>query len=279
MQTKGIILAGGHGTRLRPLTNGVSKQLLAVFDKPLIYYPLATLMNIGIRDIFVVVDPLHLDGFVRLLGDGSQWGISLTYGLQRLPAGVPDGLIVGEEFLGGNPCVLILGDTILHGRSLEKFLRGFSASTGATSSRVWVEDPSRFGVIEIDSNGEIVSIEEKPMAPKSNFAIPGLYFLDGSASSRARLLKPSPRGELEITDLLLSYHKDGLLQTTSLPKGVTWIDIGSIEGLFSASEFVKHTQISSKKLIGSPALAAFSQGWITLEQLGELDLNPTVVDV
>jgi len=267
LSRKGIVLAGGSGSRLRPLTSAVSKQLLPVFDKPLIYYPLTTLMTLGVREIMIIVDPHQVEAFRRLLGNGTQWGISLTYGIQQAPRGVPEALTIAEKFLGGSSCTLILGDTILHGHSLGEVLQRISESTGAATLRVWVDDPRRFGVVEIGPNMQIISIEEKPEEPKSNYAVPGLYFLDSSASDRAKQLIPSARGELEITDLLRSYHEDRSLQSTLLPQETTWLDIGSIDGLLEAGALIRRNQDASGTLIGAPELAAWSQAWITPEHL------------
>lgn len=263
MNRKGILLAGGSGSRLLPLTAGVSKQLLPVYDKPLIYYPLTTLMLAGVREILVVVNPHNSQAFERLLGDGGQWGISITYATQEFPAGIAEGLIIGEKFLQGNSCIMILGDTIFHGAGLEETLSDMAAQSGAATTRMWIDDPRRFGVVEIDTNMSAISIEEKPMHPKSNYAVPGLYFLDESAPSRAKALNPSERGELEITDLLQSYLEQGMLHTTLLPLGTTWLDIGSIGGLFRAAELVKAIEDSEGRLVGSPDVEAWRKGWIS----------------
>ena len=267
MRRKGILLAGGSGSRLRPLTQGLSKQLLPVFDKPLIYYPLTTLMLLGVREVMIIVNPHHAAAFRHLLGDGSQWGMSLTYGIQHSPKGVAEALSIGEKFLGGSFCTVILGDTIVHGPGVEGVLTTISQTAGAATTRIWVEDPRRYGVVEIGKDMKILSIEEKPVEPRSNYAVPGVYFLDGSASDRAKQLVPSARGELEITDLLLSYHEDGNLHTALLPNEATWHDIGSIEGLLEAGNFIQESQDASGELIGSPDIAAWNQGWITLDNL------------
>ena len=267
MNRKGILLAGGNGSRLLPLTAGISKQLLPVYDKPLIYYPLTTLMSTGVRDILVIVNPQNAEAFKRLLGDGSQWGISITYATQELPSGLAEGPIIGEKFLQGNSCIMILGDTIFHGAGLAETLSAMAAESGAAVTRMWIEDPRRFGVVEVGTDMSAISIEEKPSHPKSNYAVPGLYFLDESAPSRAKTLNPSERGELEITDLLQSYLKEEMLQTTLLPLDTTWLDIGSIEGLFQAAELVRAIQDSGAGLVGSPDLAAWRQGWISKNDL------------
>lgn len=267
MSRKGLILAGGNGTRLRPLTSAVSKQLLPVYDKPLVYYPLATLMLAGVREILVIVDPNSADQFERLLGDGSQWGASISYAIQSSPNGLAEALIIAEDFLDGEPSVLILGDNIFHGVGLGRNLLSAVSDEGATATGIHVEDPSEFGVLELGSNMKVISIEEKPADPKSNFAIPGLYFFDGSAPSRAKKLRPSPRGELEITDLLNTYLAEDLLSTTLLPRGTAWLDAGSVDGLMGAAELIKTLQTTTGQLVGSPDEAAWRQGWITEEQL------------
>jgi glucose-1-phosphate thymidylyltransferase len=267
MARKGLILAGGNGTRLRPLTSAVSKQLLPVYDKPLVYYPLATLMLAGVREILVIVDPNSSDQFERLLGDGSQWGASISYAIQSSPKGLAEALIIAEDFLHGEPSVLILGDNIFHGVGLGRNLLSAVSDKGATATGIHVEDPSEFGVLELGSNMKVLSIEEKPSDPKSNFAIPGLYFFDGSAPSRAKKLSPSPRGELEITDLLKTYLEEELLSTTLLPRGTAWLDAGSIDGLMGAAELIKTLQTTTGQLVGSPDEAAWRQGWISEQQL------------
>lgn len=267
MTRKGLILAGGNGTRLRPLTSAVSKQLLPVYDKPLVYYPLATLMLAGVREILVIVDPNSADQFERLLSDGSQWGASIGYAIQSSPKGLAEALIIAEDFLAGEPSVLILGDNIFHGVGLGRNLLSAVSDQGATATGIHVEDPSEFGVLELGSNMKVLSIEEKPTDPKSNFAIPGLYFFDASAPSRAKKLEPSPRGELEITDLLNTYLAEGLLSTTLLPRGTAWLDAGSVDGLMGAAELVKTLQTTTGQLVGSPDEAAWRQGWISEDQL------------
>jgi glucose-1-phosphate thymidylyltransferase len=245
----------------------VSKQLLPVYDKPLVYYPLATLMLAGVREILVIVDPNSADQFERLLGDGSQWGASISYAIQSSPNGLAEALIIAEDFLDGEPSVLILGDNIFHGVGLGRNLLSAVSDEGATATGIHVEDPSEFGVLELGSNMKVISIEEKPADPKSNFAIPGLYFFDGSAPSRAKKLRPSPRGELEITDLLNTYLTEDLLSTTLLPRGTAWLDAGSVDGLMGAAELIKTLQTTTGQLVGSPDEAAWRQGWITEEQL------------
>jgi glucose-1-phosphate thymidylyltransferase len=245
----------------------VSKQLLPVYDKPLVYYPLATLMLAGVREILVIVDPNSADQFERLLGDGSQWGASISYAIQSSPNGLAEALIIAEDFLDGEPSVLILGDNIFHGVGLGRNLLSAVSDQGATATGIHVEYPSEFGVLELGSNMKVISIEEKPADPKSNFAIPGLYFFDGSAPSRAKKLTPSTRGELEITDLLNTYLAEDLLSTTLLPRGTAWLDAGSVDGLMGAAELIKTLQTTTGQLVGSPDEAAWRQGWITEEQL------------
>lgn len=267
MARKGLILAGGNGTRLRPLTLAVSKQLLPVYDKPLVYYPLATLMLAGVQEILVIVDPSSADQFKKLLGDGSQWGASISYAIQNTPKGLAEALIIAEDFLSGEYSVLILGDNIFHGVGLGRSLLNSVRDAGATATAIHVDDPTEFGVLELGANMKVLSIEEKPADPKSNFAIPGLYFFDGSAPQRAKSLSPSPRGELEITDLLNTYLEDNLLSTTILPRGTAWLDAGSIDGLMGAGELIKTLQTTTGQLVGSPDEAAWRQGWISEQQL------------
>jgi glucose-1-phosphate thymidylyltransferase len=267
MARKGIILAGGDGSRLRPLTLAVSKQLLPVYDKPLVYYPLATLMLAGVREILVIVDPTSADQFHKLLGDGSQWGASISYAIQSAPKGVADAMIIAEDFLGGESSVLILGDNIFFGVGLGRGLLSAVRDTGATATVTHVDDPTEFGVIEFGTNMQVLSIEEKPADPKSNFAIAGLYFFDGSAPARAKSISPSSRGELEITDLLNTYLEEDLLTTIMLPRGDTWLDAGSIDGLVGAGELIKTLQTTTGQLVGSPSEAAWRQGWISERQL------------
>jgi glucose-1-phosphate thymidylyltransferase len=263
MIRKGIIVAGGKGSRLEPLTKGVSKQLLPIYDKPQIYYPLTTLILAGVRDILVIVDPQNLEAFRRLLGDGSRWGLSIKLAVQRSPKGVADALIIADEFLRGQHSVMILGDTILYGQGNGGELGLTPNDTGATVTRTCVDDPRRFGVLELGDRMKPVSIEEKPKSPKSNYVIPGLYFFDETASAKARSLAPSKRGELEITDLLLLYLAENKLETVPLEEGTTWFDIGSIDGLFEAGELVRTSQKSRNQLIGSPEIASWRQGWIS----------------
>lgn len=269
MHRKGIILAGGNGTRLYPVTKSVSKQLLPVFDKPLIYYPLTTLMLAGIKDFLVIVNPRDLYSFRDLLANGSQWGVSIEYAVQNKPNGIAEALVVAEDYLNGSPSALILGDNLFHGQGLGRSLQGV-ADLGATILAYQVIEPKDFGVVEFNSVGKPVSIEEKPKQPKSDWAVPGLYFYDSSASERAKSLTPSDRGELEITDLNLSYLRDNLLSVMKLHRGVTWFDTGTPDSLLDASDYVRVIQRSQGLLVGSPEEAAFRIGLLGEDQLDQI---------
>lgn len=267
---KGIILAGGSGTRLWPITKAISKQLMPIYDKPMVYYPLSTLMQAGIQEILIITTPEDQAGFQRLLGDGSQWGISLQYAVQPSPDGLAQAFIIGEEFIGKDKVALVLGDNIFHGHRLDESLQECTDPDGGIVFAYEVSDPKRYGVVEFDTENNAISIEEKPSQPKSNFAVVGLYFYDNEVVEIAKNVQPSERGELEITSVNAEYLRRGKLKVQALDDGDVWLDTGTIDSLTDASDFVRVIQKRTGQIICSPEKTAYQNGWISAEQLAEL---------
>ena len=267
---KGIILAGGTGSRLHPITQGISKQLTPVYDKPMIYYPLSTLMLAGIRDILIITTPADQEQFKRLLGDGSRFGINLEYKVQPSPDGLAQAFILGADFIGNDPVALVLGDNIFYGPGLGTQLATYEQKDGATVFAYRVADPRAYGVVEFDEDFNALSIEEKPENPKSDYAIPGLYFYDSKVVEYARQIKPSPRGELEITDLNRVYLEQGKLKVEVLPRGTAWLDTGTFDSLADATNFIRTVQSRQGLSVGCPEEIAWRHGWLSDEQLRDI---------
>lgn len=268
---KGIILAGGSGTRLYPITHAVSKQMLPLYDKPMIYYPLSAIMLTGIREVAIISTPRDLPQFQALLGDGSDWGMRFTYVEQPSPDGLAQAYILAEDFLAGSPSTMVLGDNVFFGEGLPDRLAAADArASGGTVFGYRVSDPERYGVVDFDREGRVLSIIEKPEKPKSSYAVTGIYFLDGDAPARAKTIKPSPRGELEITDLLNLYRADGALNVEKLGRGFAWLDTGTHESLLEAAEFIRTIEDRQNLKVGCPEEIAFENGWINTAQLRDL---------
>jgi glucose-1-phosphate thymidylyltransferase len=268
---KGIVLAGGSGTRLHPLTKAVSKQLMAIYDKPMVYYPLTTLMLAGIRDVLMITTPHEQSMFRALLGDGKQWGMTIHYAAQPSPDGLAQAFLIGRDFIANEPCALVLGDNIFYGHGLQAQLETVAADpAGATVFGYWVKNPSAYGVAEFDAKGKVIGLEEKPEKPRSNYAVAGLYFYDERVVAMAERLKPSKRGELEITDLNRLYLEDGSLNLEKLGRGYAWLDTGTPEALLQAATFIQTIQARQGLQVACPEEVAFRKGWISREDLGRL---------
>jgi len=270
---KGIVLAGGSGTRLHPLTRAVCKQLLPIYDKPMVYYPISTLMLAGIRDILIISTPKDVPLFKDLLGDGSDWGVRFAYAVQETPRGLADAFIVGKDFIGDDKCALVLGDNLYFGHGLSEALHEAAQSdAGATVFAYHVRDPERYGVVDFDADGRAISLEEKPENPRSNWAVTGLYFYDRQVVDLARDLPPSPRGELEITDINRLYMAKGQLSVSKLGRGYAWLDTGTHDSLAEATDFIRAIEKRQGQKVGCPEEVAFSKGWISAEQLVTLGM-------